>query len=389
MKIVQLIFGTEGGGVLAVLDKIANYMAGIEFLALRPGRAVEHLSKTAKFIGILNHPLTLPNAARFTAQGIVQYLIKIPEMRHLGKEIADLLPRDKACLLHTHSLPMMLLANLIATRRVRETKVIYHFHSTMNLNRWLGFFPLIQRQLLVRRCAAIIAVSKAVATYWKGAPIPLFILYNAVEKHSPSIRPPFDAKRFSSETKHLLSVGTLIPDKGHYIALEALPQVLQNYSGPIHLWIAGGPFDQKNKYAQELVEKTKKLGLEDHITFLGHVSNLRDWHRFMWLGLQLRITPEPCSMWVLEAMQDGLPLVASSTGGTPELIRHEREALLVPPGDSSELAKGILRLAHDEPLYQKLKKSCEVRARHFDLTNFSKTLASIYSRIGEKHERDG
>src|SRR5205085_7777611 len=42
---------------------------------------------------------------------------------------------------------------------------------------------------------------------------------------------------------------------------------------------------------------------------------------------------------VLEAFAAGVPVVATSVGGTPEIVQHERSGLLVPPGDASALAE--------------------------------------------------
>ncbi len=50
---------------------------------------------------------------------------------------------------------------------------------------------------------------------------------------------------------------------------------------------------------------------------------------------------------VLEAMGFSLPILASAVHGVPEMVRADREALLVPPGDSSALAAGMARLLGD------------------------------------------
>jgi glycogen(starch) synthase len=49
----------------------------------------------------------------------------------------------------------------------------------------------------------------------------------------------------------------------------------------------------------------------------------------------------------IEAMAARLPVVASTVGGLPELIGHERSGLLVPPGDAAAVAAAVLRLADD------------------------------------------
>jgi len=51
---------------------------------------------------------------------------------------------------------------------------------------------------------------------------------------------------------------------------------------------------------------------------------------------------------VLEALASGVPVVSTDVGGVPYLVAHERDALLVPPGNSEAMAAALLRL-HREP----------------------------------------
>ncbi|HEX6996394.1 MAG TPA: TIGR03088 family PEP-CTERM/XrtA system glycosyltransferase [Gammaproteobacteria bacterium] len=59
---------------------------------------------------------------------------------------------------------------------------------------------------------------------------------------------------------------------------------------------------------------------------------------------------EGISNTVLEAMASGLPVIATETGGNPELIDSSETGTLVPPGDSDALANAIVAYASDEPL---------------------------------------
>src|SRR5262249_42608674 len=65
---------------------------------------------------------------------------------------------------------------------------------------------------------------------------------------------------------------------------------------------------------------------------------------------------EGFSLPAVEAMACGLPLVATTAGGLPEVVGPDREAaLLVPPGDADALARGIVTLLADAPLRRRLR----------------------------------
>jgi len=67
---------------------------------------------------------------------------------------------------------------------------------------------------------------------------------------------------------------------------------------------------------------------------------------------------EGISNTILEAMAVGLPVVASAVGGTPELIRHEENGLLVAAQDYPALINALARYLCDP----------ELRAKHGDLS---------------------
>lgn len=58
-----------------------------------------------------------------------------------------------------------------------------------------------------------------------------------------------------------------------------------------------------------------------------------------------------------EAMAAGVPIVATRTGGIPEIVRDQETGLLVPPGDPKALAGAIIRLLNDSTLASRLSAS--------------------------------
>jgi glycosyltransferase involved in cell wall biosynthesis len=71
----------------------------------------------------------------------------------------------------------------------------------------------------------------------------------------------------------------------------------------------------------------------------------------------------------MEAMACGVPVIATNTGGTPELVRHMENGLLIEAGDHVELARHIRMLALDPVLAQRLADAGrETVVSHFTMT---------------------
>jgi len=85
---------------------------------------------------------------------------------------------------------------------------------------------------------------------------------------------------------------------------------------------------------------------------------------------------------LLQAMAAGTPIVASDTGGIPELIRHEETGLLVPPRDAQALAAAIERLHGDEALRRRLAEAARRRLGEFSTEAVAGRLENVYRRVG-------
>jgi glycosyltransferase involved in cell wall biosynthesis len=85
---------------------------------------------------------------------------------------------------------------------------------------------------------------------------------------------------------------------------------------------------------------------------------------------------------ILEAMAEGVPVIASRHAGIPEAVAHEETGLLVPPGDPDALAAALQRLVQDPELRRRLgKRAREVAAERFSAVAQSRRLESVLLRI--------
>lgn len=110
----------------------------------------------------------------------------------------------------------------------------------------------------------------------------------------------------------------------------------------------------------------RKLGLGGLVTELGRVAHgsLQGLIR----RAEFLILPsrrDSLGGVVLESMAAGRPVVAARVGGVPELLRHGREGLLVPPNDPAALARASAALWDDAPLRRRLAAGAKLRSKRF------------------------
>ena len=104
-----------------------------------------------------------------------------------------------------------------------------------------------------------------------------------------------------------------------------------------------------------LQKEAKRIGVDDRLRFEGFVAHER--LPALLAHADLLVLPslyEELGTVPLEAMQAGLPIVASETGGVPEVIEDGVNGMLVPPGDPEALARAIDRLLAGRNLARRL-----------------------------------
>jgi len=157
-----------------------------------------------------------------------------------------------------------------------------------------------------------------------------------------------------------LSLGRLVPIKGVEMAIEAAASI-----GEIDLWIAGeGPL------RSQLEAQAARLGVRAR--FLGQVTGATK--AMALAAADVFVAPslaEPSGRTegmptaLLEAAAAGLPIVASRSGGIPEVLTHDRTALLVEPGDPTALSAALSQLRSDRALRRRLGRAARTLGRRY------------------------
>jgi glycosyltransferase involved in cell wall biosynthesis len=175
----------------------------------------------------------------------------------------------------------------------------------------------------------------------------------------------------------IVSVSRHDPRKGINILLDAL--ALLNRQGVEFRACLIGPGALLNAHRY----KARELGLLSKVRIPGEVESPLEYLHSADTFVLPSIEEGSGSIAVLEAMQAAVAIVASSCDGIPEDLMHEKNALLVPPGDSKALSDTLLRMIKDSELRFRLARCARATYEaKFSADRFSKALLEEYRSVG-------
>jgi glycosyltransferase involved in cell wall biosynthesis len=134
------------------------------------------------------------------------------------------------------------------------------------------------------------------------------------------------------------------------VLLRATARVVRQQPN-VQLVIAGDGRDRPR-----LEGLVREYGLHDHLTMCGHLARpeLNERLCTAWVQAVPSRYLEPFSNVLAEAMMRGTAVVATATGGSPEIVRDAVTGCLVPPGQAEALADRLLRLVADRELAERM-----------------------------------
>lgn len=170
-------------------------------------------------------------------------------------------------------------------------------------------------------------------------------------------------------------VGRLTAVKGHIHLLKAM-QILVSKNSGTHLIIVGdGPL---RKQLEDIVVEFK---IQKNVVFVGHQSDVSDFIEAMDIFV-LPSLHEGIPMVLLEAMALSRPVVASKTGGVPEVVDDGENGLLVEPGNPEAIAEAIESLIKQVGKAGQLGRNGRVRvSQNFTAGTMAEKTANLYRRL--------
>jgi glycosyltransferase involved in cell wall biosynthesis len=176
----------------------------------------------------------------------------------------------------------------------------------------------------------------------------------------------------------LSCVANLVPIKDHPTVLRAIAELPM-----VHFILAGKELDKE--YVASLRGLVQALRIADRAHFLGPVPDvpalLAETDIFV---LPTKSPGEGCPVSLLEGMSCAKPCVATDVSGSRDIIEHEKNGLLVPPGDSQAMAQAFQTLISSPDLRQRLGNAARERVvQYFSIEREIAAHEALYAEFAK------
>lgn len=240
--------------------------------------------------------------------------------------------------------------------------VVYHYHSEIKTP-----------SPFVRYASAVIVVSDYIKREADTLGRPTYTIHNIVDvRRFASGRDIRAQLKIPPACVVVTFVGQVKTIKGINTFLRAIKRIDNTETRFV---IAGEFRENSDSFTREMFDEA--LSEDERIMYLGYRSDVQDLYQSSDVIVMPSIYDEPCAMVLFESAAAKKPLVASATGGTPEVIEHEVTGMLFERDDDAGLAAGIDKLVGNETL----RKYIGQQAYENALEKFSKYPAQKLEKL--------
>ena len=296
------------------------------------------------------------------------------------KEVKRIIDEGNYSFVHTNTPAAGVYTRLAAIKsRKKGTCVIYtahgfHFYKGAPKKNWLLYYPI--EKLCARLTDKLITICeedyKLAKNKFKtnvyhihgvGANSEKYYVFD--NKQKKSVRKELG---ISDDTKVIVNVGELLPNKNQRTAILAMKDVVKKYP-TAKLFIAGNGPELDN-----LTNLVKESKLKKNVEFLGYTLDLDKYFNVSECLVACSIR-EGLGLNVIEAMMCGNPIVASINRGHNELVNDGENGCLVEATNSKMFAKKIIKVLDEPKCY---KYNSLNKARVYADKNVYEELKKIY-----------
>jgi glycosyltransferase involved in cell wall biosynthesis len=264
----------------------------------------------------------------------------------------------------------------VAGRRPSSVPIVAHVRQEIE--------PAKVRRYGLDRVEAVIAISRQVEQSLIAGGVSashVRTVYSGIELSGRSLAQDSLAIRsmigVTNESVLLGTIANLFPRKGYEVMLRALPAIVRAVPTVHYVMVGSDDHD----YADRLKGLAQELKIADRV----HIVGFQDPVQPFLASLDLYVHPalmEGFGIAVVEAMAMGKAVVATTTGGLPEVVAQGETGLLVPPGDTESLAATVVSLLLDGVRREQMGCNGKLRAQErFSLDAAVRHMEQFYGEV--------
>jgi glycosyltransferase involved in cell wall biosynthesis len=317
----------------------------IEPIVLNTEYGFRKIQKKITVNGSVEYRLTVPSPCfrKQLVRNMISYLARLPTTVF---QLARLLRNEQISVVNLHYPSLSTLTFILAVKTfARRTKVILTFHGSdvISIEQASALEKSLWR-IVFSKTDVIITCSKALASrlssVMTGSIKDICVVYNGVVREQlEQLAGMGQVPRELEQKRFILTVGNLDPIKGQDVLVGAFSQVVTQF--PDHHLLIMGPSGNAEKQLRRQINELK-LNERVHIC----IDASRQDVLATMDAAELLVLPsrdESFGLVLLEAGIFAVPVVATNTGGIPEIIGFDRTyGILVPPEDEQELSFAII-----------------------------------------------
>lgn len=336
------------------------------------GVRVEILPLSSATGQVRKEALRDPRVALSRVVSVVAYSLRLRRM------IVD----EGVQIVHTNSLKSGLYGCLAA--RLSRVPSVWHLRDRLASDYLPRFALLLTRAALtllpsrvICNSAATLATLPAVLRRRRwGRPV---VVHSPVDAIAEPVPPADRSEPGAPRAFSVGLVGRFAPWKGQLEAVQAFAR--EEMPADARLVLIGAPLFGEERYAEQVRQEARRLGLDDRVDFVGFVDDVMSRLAELDVLLHASLVPEPFGQVIVEGMAAGVSVVATRGGGPSEIIKDGVDGLLYTAGDTAELARTIRRLRQDGELRATLRENGLRRSRDFSTDVIAPEVLAVYDQL--------
>ena len=305
------------------------------------------------------------------------------------KKFSDVIKKSDIVHAHGHVYMPSYLAGKLA-KKYKKPFIVTQHNTFIDYKSWLNTLEYLNDLFIgksvLKNADQILTVSKETMKYVLkvGADkSKVSVIYNGVDTNCfQALKKEESRKKLDlpEKRKIIFSVRRLVYKNGLDTLIESA--YLATQKNPNILFIVAG----KGPNKKLIEERVKEMKIENNIKLTGYVPDelLPVYYNAADCFILPSASGEGLPLVLLEAMSCGLPVIATTVGGTPEIIEHMKNGILIPPRNPQAMTKAVSKLLAEDELGKNIGEEAKRKIeQQFSWEGNVRKLKNIYSELIE------